>query len=146
MNASLNTLRENIKLIPVPSVEKRIQHLLALREAIQKHESEILSALKKDLGKSVSESWIELGGVLSEIELMVKELPAWAQAEKVATPLVLQPGKSSIQLSPYGLVLILSPWNYPFQLAMKPLIGALAAGNRVVVKPSEIRHRFKCNI
>lgn len=138
MNASLNTLRENIKLIPVPSVEKRIQHLLALREAIQKHENDIISALKKDLGKSVSESWIELGGVLSEIELMVKELPAWAQAEKVATPLVLQPGKSSIQFSPYGLVLILSPWNYPFQLAMKPLIGALAAGNRVVVKPSEI--------
>lgn len=138
MTTSLGTLRDNIRLNPVPSVEKRIQHLLSLRESIQKHESEILTSLKKDLGKSISESWIELGGVLSEIELMVKELPSWAQVEKVATPLVLQPGKSSIQFSPFGLVLILAPWNYPFQLAFKPLIGAIAAGNRVVLKPSEI--------
>lgn len=135
---ALNVLRDTIRQQPVPSVEKRVQHLLALREGIQRHEQALLAALKTDLGKSVSEAWIEIGGVLSEIELMVKELPLWAQGEKVKTPLVLMPGQSSIRSAPFGLVLILSPWNYPLQLSLKPLVGALAAGNRVVLKPSEI--------
>ena len=138
MIPALKTLRDTIQQWPVPTVEKRTQHLLALRDAIRRNEAGVLAALKHDLGKSPSEAWIELGGVLSEIELMVKELPAWAQAEKVGTPMVLMPGTSSILPAPYGVVLVLAPWNYPFQLAMKPLVGALAAGNRVILKPSEI--------
>lgn len=138
MNAALKVLRDTQRTWPVPPVEKRTQLLLSLRDSIKRHQDDVLRALKQDLGKSASESWIELGGVLSEIELLVKELPVWAQTEKVATPLVLLPGKSSIRPAPYGIVLILSPWNYPFQLAFKPLVGALSAGNRVVLKPSEM--------
>lgn len=138
MIPALQTLWQAQRQWPVPAVEKRIQTLLSLRDSIRRHEAAILQALKLDLGKSPSEAWIELGGVLKEIELMVRELPAWALPEKVKTPMVLAPGKSMIQPMPYGVVLVLSPWNYPIQLSFNPLVGAIAAGNRVVLKPSEI--------
>ncbi len=102
------------------------------REAIQ-------GALKKDLGRHEFESYFgEIDIVRQETEFMLRNLNIWMRPEKVPTPLMHQPGQSLILKDPYGEVLILAPWNYPFQLAMAPLVGAIAAGNCVIVKPSEI--------
>ena len=118
-------------------VSYRVQALKRLREAIKKYEEEINAALKKDLGKSTSESYMcEVGMVLSELSYMIKHTARYARRKKVVTPLA-QFASSSYKLpSPYGRVLILSPWNYPFMLSIDPLIDAVAAGNTAVVKPS----------
>lgn len=111
--------------------------LLKLRAAVKHHEDEIFDALYRDLGKSTYESYeTEVGLVYSEITYMLKHLDRLAKPKRVATPLANFPSKSVIFREPFGSVLIMSPWNYPFQLAMVPLIGALAAGNCAVVKPS----------
>lgn len=116
----------------------RKEMLLKLREAIIESEQDILDALYKDLGKSSFEAYTtEVGFVLSSIKDFVKSVDGWIRPEKVKTPLHLQPAKSFITREPYGSVLIIGPFNYPFQLVMEPLIGALIAGNCAVVKPSE---------
>src|SRR5690606_19219740 len=103
-----------------------------------KEEQAISEALQLDLGKSVFESYAtEVGFILEEISFILGKLDGWAKKRKVKTPISLFPGKSYIQPEPFGVVLIVSPWNYPFQLTLAPLLGAIAAGNRVVVKPSE---------
>ncbi len=113
--------------------------LQALRSAIQRYESQIQSALKQDFGKSAFEAYAtEIGFVLDELTHTLKHLPEWVEPEEVKTPLVHQPGSSQIVYEPFGVTLIIAPWNYPFQLLMDPLIGALAAGNCAVVKPSEL--------
>ena len=120
------------------SAELRKKRLEALKKSIQKHEVMITKALKDDLGKSSFESYTtEVGFILEEISFVLKNIESWVKTIKVKTPLTLFPGKSSIHPEPYGVVLVISPWNYPFQLCIAPVIGALAAGNRVVVKPSE---------
>lgn len=120
-------------------LERRMALLLKLRASLQAHTDRICAALKADLGKGSFEAWTtEVGFLLSEISYFAKELPHLVATEKVSTPLTMQPGKSFIQKEPFGVVLVLAPWNYPVQLAFSPLIGAIAAGNRVVVKPSEI--------
>lgn len=120
------------------SVEFRKKMLLTLHEAIVEREEIILKALHKDLGKSSFESYTtEVGFVLSSISYMVKSIDDWIKPEKVKTPIHLQPAKSFITREPYGSVLIIGPFNYPFQLVMEPLIGALVAGNCAIVKPSE---------
>ena len=102
------------------------------------NEDNIHEALKKDLGKSPFEAYVtEVGFVLSSISLMIKYLREWMEPEPVKTPAHLQPAKSFIVREPYGSVLIIGPFNYPFQLIMDPLVGAIAAGNCAVVKPSE---------
>ena len=111
----------------------------ALKKSIKKHESDILDALKSDLGKNKVEAYAtEVGFVMKELSYIIKELKNWAKTKSVTTPMMQFPAKSFIKYEPYGTVLIIGPFNYPFQLVMSPLIGALAAGNCAVVKPSEM--------
>ena len=118
-------------------VDFRIQALQKLKECIVKYESEIHAALKSDLGKSAFESYMcETGMVLSELSYMIKHTRSYARNRKVHTPLAQFHSRSYQKPSPYGVTLIMSPWNYPFMLAMDPLVDALAAGNTAVVKPS----------
>jgi aldehyde dehydrogenase (NAD+) len=117
----------------------RIQQLKALKKAIEKNEQQILDALKRDLNKPETEAYAsEISPVLREIEVALKSIASWARPKRVRTPFLLFPGSSSIYSEPYGSVLIIAPWNYPFQLAMAPLVGAMAAGNCAVLKPSEL--------
>ena len=117
--------------------EYRVEYLRALRNSILRHETEILDALNADLGKSHFEGYAtEVGLVLEELRSSIRKLKGWMRPRMAATPLVLFPATSWIYPEPLGLVLIISPWNYPFQLTMMPLIGAIAAGNCAVVKPS----------
>lgn len=111
--------------------------LQLLRESIREHEDDILDALHQDLGKDRVEGFTtELGMVYTEISYMLRNLNRLARPKKTGTSLLNFPSKSTIYTEPYGTVLIMSPWNYPFQLTMVPLVGALAAGNCAVVKPS----------
>jgi aldehyde dehydrogenase (NAD+) len=120
------------------SVAKRLESLERLRQSIKSREAQISEALKKDLGKSDFESYVtEVGFILEEIKYVMSNLKKWARPRKVKTPVTLFPGKSFIHPVPYGAVLIISPWNYPFQLCLSPFIGAFAAGNTVAIKPSE---------
>ncbi len=119
------------------SVISRTIALKKLQEQVQNHTEEICAALKMDLGKSSSESFMcEIGLVLSEITYMLKHIRKFAKDKTVYTSLSQFPSRSYIKTVPYGSVLIMSPWNYPFLLTMEPLIDALAAGNTCVVKPS----------
>ncbi len=116
----------------------RKMQLQKLHDAIQKHEQDIYAALKKDLNKSPEESWVtENGFVIAEINHALKKISAWMKPEKVKTNLLNFPSSSFIYAEPLGVVLIVSPWNYPFQLLLAPLVGAMAAGNCVVLKASE---------
>jgi len=121
--------------LPVGVRKQRLQNL---KEQILKSEKDITAALMQDLRKSNFETYAtEIGFILEELTYTLKNLDNWAEVKKVKTPLTLFPGKSYIYPEPYGVVLIISPWNYPFQLCLSPFIGAIAAGNRVVLKPSE---------
>lgn len=121
------------------SLQRRVELLNSLKAVLIKDQVLIGEALKKDLGKCNFEAWsTEIGFLTGEISDFVKDLPSLMSPEKVPTPLTMQPGTSFIYKEPYGVVLVLAPWNYPVQLAFSPLIGAIAAGNRVVVKPSEM--------
>ena len=120
------------------SVEFRKAQLMKLKLAVQHHEAEIIEALYKDLRKSEFEAYAtEVGFVLDSIGFMLKNLEEWMTPETVKTPLHLMPAKSFIIREPYGSVLIIGPFNYPFQLVMEPLIGAIIGGNCAIVKPSE---------
>lgn len=115
----------------------RQKHLKNLGIAIHRHEQDILDALRKDLNKAPFEAFAtEIGMVLEELRFVMKHLNGWAAPKKVRTPITNFPSISRIYSEPYGIVLIMSPWNYPFQLTLSPLIGAIAAGNCAVVKPS----------
>lgn len=117
----------------------RICQLQLLADAMRKNETVLEEALKKDLGKSAFESYAtEIGFVLADIRYTIQNLQKWSAPKRVRTPLYLFPGKSKIQKEPYGSVLILGPYNYPVQLLAEPLIGAIAAGNCAVLKPSEL--------
>ncbi len=119
------------------SVDARAAALRKLKKSILRHESEINDALKKDLGKSEVEAYMcETGMVLSEISYMLKHIHRFAKEKTVWTPLAQFHSRSYKQPSPYGVVLVMSPWNYPFLLTIEPLVDALAAGNTAVVKPS----------
>lgn len=119
------------------SVGWRISALKTLRRGIITHEKEIQEALKKDLGKSVTEGYMcETGMVLSELSYMISHLRKFAGEKRVPTPLAQFYSKSFVSPEPYGVVLVMSPWNYPFMLSIEPAIGAIAAGNCVIIKPS----------
>jgi aldehyde dehydrogenase (NAD+) len=133
-----NQLREAHQHHGCFDVNSRVQKLGLLKKVILKYEPEITQALRSDLGKSAFETYAtEIGFILEEINYTLKNLSSWAKVKKVKTPLTLFPGKSFIHPEPYGVVLLISPWNYPFQLCLSPFIGAIASGNRVVLKPSE---------
>lgn len=119
------------------NVDTRIQALKKLRVSILRHEDKINAALKSDLGKSPFESYMcETGMVLSELSYMIKHTPSYTREKTVRTPLAQFHSRSYKKPSPYGVTLIMSPWNYPFMLAMDPLVDAIAAGNTAVIKPS----------
>ncbi|PEA56033.1 aldehyde dehydrogenase family protein [Bacillus pseudomycoides] len=120
-------------------IEERKKQLRALYESIQRYESEIFEALKLDLNKSEHESYTtEIGYTLKEISFLIKNLPKWSKPKRVKTAMTHIGSKGRIIPEPYGVTLVIAPWNYPFQLAVAPLVGAIAAGNTVVLKPSEL--------
>lgn len=115
----------------------RIDALNRLEQAILKYEDSLYTALKKDLGKSKAEAYMcEVGLTLSELRYVRKHVSSWSRNRRVVTPLAQFHAKSFTVQEPYGIVLVMSPWNYPVLLTLEPLIGALAAGNCCVVKPS----------
>ncbi|MEG0949902.1 MAG: aldehyde dehydrogenase [Bacteroidales bacterium] len=118
-------------------IEVRRAKLAKLKKMVQKHEKEICEALFLDLHKSPEESMLtEIQVVLSEIDYHLKHLSRWMKPRQVSASRATFPGRSMIHYQPYGVVLIISPWNYPFQLLLNPLVGAIAAGNCAVLKPS----------
>ena len=117
--------------------EFRLKQLESLKEAMIRHEADLTAALKEDLGKSRMESYMcEIGLTLSELTWMQKHLRSLMRSKRVSTPAAQFAAKSFRSPSPYGTVLIMSPWNYPVLLTLDPLIDAIAAGNTAVVKPS----------
>lgn len=116
----------------------RLEQLKKLKRSIEQHEQDLYTALYSDLKKSSEESWVtENGMVLAEINAAISHLNNWMEPEKVNTNLLNMPSSSRIINEPLGVVLIIGPWNYPFQLLINPLVGAIAAGNCIVLKPSE---------
>ena len=131
-----NQLVQSEHLLPISN---RIDLLQKLKTNIIRNQKEVEHALSKDLRKSKFESYFsEINYVLEDINLNIKKLASWSKPKCVGSSKVFFPMKSMIISEPYGKVLIISPWNYPFQLTFSPVIAALAAGNVVVLKPSEI--------
>jgi aldehyde dehydrogenase (NAD+) len=116
----------------------RLAQLKALKQAILQHQDAIIAALHADLGKPEFEAYLTEIGVTQEIDYAIKHLRSWAKPQKVATSLITFPSSAQIRPEPLGVVLIISPWNYPFQLMITPLVGAIAAGNCALLKPSEL--------
>lgn len=123
-------------------LQVRLDALKSLEKSIETHQAEIIEALKKDFQKPEAESLLsEIYPVLKELQFTSRNLSRWSKAKKVGTPLTLFGSQSFIQPEARGVCLIIGPWNYPFQLCILPLISAIAAGNCVIVKPSELtRH------
>jgi aldehyde dehydrogenase (NAD+) len=120
-------------------VSSRLAYLMALKNEIISKEQAIYDALKLDFKKSEFESFIsEFGIVISELNLVIKNLNNWVKPESVKSSLLTFPSRDYIYKDPYGTILVIAPWNYPFLLAIEPLIMAIAAGNTVVLKPSEL--------
>lgn len=118
-------------------IKARIDALKRLKAAVLRNEAAINEAIRADLGKSDCESYMcEVGLVLGEIGYMIRHVGAFARDRAVRTPIAQFAARSYVKKSPYGTVLIMSPWNYPFLLAISPLVDAIAAGNTAVVKPS----------
>jgi len=131
--------KKNFKTGATRPLSFRLESLHKLKQAILNHEDQISKALYEDLGKSQAEVIsTEIGFSLNEINHVIKKLPKWIKIKKNKTNLFNLPGKSFIIHEPYGTTLIIGPWNYPFQLVMSPLVGAIAGGNTALVKPSEI--------
>ncbi|KFZ28959.1 aldehyde dehydrogenase [Pseudidiomarina atlantica] len=121
---------------PLSWRQQQLQQLTAL---LNDHEQALLQALEQDLGKSAAEGWLtEIGFLHSDIKHTLKHLRKWMRPRKVSQPLMAWPGKSFLQPEPLGVVLIIGAWNYPLQLLLSPMVAALAAGNCVVLKPSEL--------
>ncbi len=120
-------------------IEFRIEQLKKLRQVISDNQELIMEALKKDLNKSRMEAYgTEVGFLLADIKHTLKTIRSLAKPRKVKTPLFHQLGSSWIQPEPYGVTYVVAPWNYPFQLAIAPAIGALAAGNTCIIRPSRM--------
>lgn len=135
----LAELRYNFNQGLTKDINYRCRQLAGLARFLKECEADIEKALFEDLHKSPIEAFVtETNMVASEIRLCLKKLKSWVKPKRVTTPLGAKPGKSYIYPEPLGLVLIIAPWNYPLQLTLSPLIGAIAAGNCAVIKPSEI--------
>ena len=120
----------------------RRDQLSAVERMMVENEADIAAALKDDLGKPFAESCTaEIDLVAKDAAYARKRLRRWTRPQRVATPLATQPGRSSVEAAPYGVALIIGAWNYPFQLVLAPLVGAIAAGNCAVIKPSELAPR-----
>lgn len=137
MQNILNRQREFFRSGATLPVKNRIEVLKKLKEVIKNKENDILNALHSDLGKSATEAYMcEVGLAVSEITYFLKNLKKFAKDKTVFTPLTNFHSRSYIKSVPYGNVLIISPWNYPFLLSIEPLVDAIAAGNTVLLKPS----------
>ena len=116
----------------------RMQQLLAFKQTIIRYEQQIYEALHADLKKVPEEAWFTENGLLiQELNYAIKHLPGWMKRKKAGTNLLNQPSSSYLYPSPLGVVLVIGPWNFPLQLLLIPVVGAIAAGNTVVIKPSE---------
>lgn len=123
----------------------RLDQLKKLKNTLKTYEAEIYKALKQDLNKSAHESLTtELGFIYMEIDFALKNLKQWMQPRKVQAPITHKGTQNYIYQEPYGVALIIAPWNYPLQLSLAPMIGAMAAGNCVVLKPSEYAQATSC--
>jgi len=134
----LSAMRSYFSSNATKSFQFRIQQLKKLKDSILAHEQDLYEALYTDLKKCKEEVWVtEIGMVIAETSEALQNLRRWMEPERKKTNLLNLPSSSHILKEPLGVVLIIGPWNYPFQLLMNPLIGAIAAGNCVVLKPSE---------
>lgn len=135
----INKQQQFFKSQKTKDIDYRLSHLKTLKLEILSKEQAIFDALKKDFKKSEFEAYLsEIGLVLSALNLAIKNLKRWAKPKRIKSSLLNFPSKDYIYFEPYGNVLVIAPWNYPFLLAMEPLIMAIAAGNTVVLKPSEL--------
>ena len=115
----------------------RRKQLNALSNLLESHQQEILNALSDDLQKPPTEAFFEIIAIKQEIKLAQRNLSKWMQSKRINVPISLRPSQAFVQPDPLGCILIIGPWNYPFSLTLQPLVGALAAGNTAVLKPSE---------
>lgn len=116
----------------------RLAQLRSLRRMLQERRADFAGALERDLGKHDTEAWMtEIGFVTAEVAHLERHLASWLRPRPVPVPLAVQPARAWTEYTPLGVVLVISPWNYPLQLMLSPLAGALAAGNTAVLKPSE---------
>jgi aldehyde dehydrogenase (NAD+) len=120
------------------NVSFRIEQLKKLEKAIEDNKLNIVEALKADLNKPGFEAYFEMLGVLNEIKCALKHIKAWTKPRKISTPFHQFPSSAQVHANPLGVVLIIGPWNYPINLMLAPLVGAIAAGNCSILKPSEI--------
>jgi aldehyde dehydrogenase (NAD+) len=119
-------------------IEWRLEQLGALIRLMTEREAEFAAALEKDLGRDAFNAWLaDVAPVTAEAKFAIKHLKSWMKPVRVKLPVSVQPGKAWYQYDPLGVVLIIGPWNYPVHLVLAPLVGALAAGNCAVIKPSE---------
>ena len=138
MSATIHNLRSYFATGATQSYTFRIQQLERLKKAVLESEKQLYEALYTDLKKTDEDAWAtEIGFFLSELNYTIKHLKEWMEPNSVATNLVNMPSSSYTIQEPLGVVCIIAPWNYPFQLLFTPLIGAIAGGNCAVLKPSE---------
>jgi len=136
---TLNTLRTHFNTGITKPLAYRQRQLAGLKRFLKECTEEIEDALYEDLKKPSLETRLtEIDFLLTELRLAQKKLASWMKTKRVSTPIMAQPGQSYIYPEPYGVALIIGPWNFPLQLLLGPLIGAIAAGNCVILKPSEI--------
>ncbi len=136
-NPLLNPLKDLVLSGKTKQEHWRRKQLNVLANLLENHQDEILKALSEDLAKPPTEGFFEIIAVKQEIKLAQKNLSNWMRVKQINVPLSLKPAKAFVQPDPLGCVLIIGPWNYPFSLTLQPLVGALAAGNTAVLKPSE---------
>ncbi len=136
-NFGLNQLQELVLSGETRKEKWRRNQLNALSNLLENHQQEILNALKEDLRKPPTEALFEIIAIKQEIKLAQKNLSNWMQSKQINVPVSLRPAKAFVQADPLGCILIIGPWNYPFSLTLQPLVGAFAAGNTAVLKPSE---------
>jgi len=137
--ATVERLRAAFEAGHTRPLEWRRGQLQALERLLGERGDALVEALRADLAKPTLEAWAtDVGAVRQEVTLARKRLGRWTRPERVSTPLELRPARSRIVREPLGVVLVIAPWNYPVQLLLAPLVGALAAGNAVVLKPSEV--------
>ena len=138
LKEKINNQREYFSMGKTKDISFRLDKLKKLREVLKEEEDRVFKALEKDLKKSNFEAYItEVAMVYDDLNLHIKNIKKWSKKRRVKTPIVQFPAKSFVKLEPYGVVLIIGPFNYPFMLLMQPLIGAIAAGNTAILKASE---------
>ncbi|MEM6279953.1 MAG: aldehyde dehydrogenase family protein, partial [Verrucomicrobiota bacterium] len=121
------------------SIDFRKDRLAGLEQELVRRSDDLLEALAADLGKPSLEAYVsEVFFSIAEVRLFLKKLARWAKPKRVGNPFYYLPARSEVRFEPFGSTLIVAPWNYPIQLSLSPLIAAVAAGNTVLLKPSEL--------